>query len=338
MNNRISKNEPEVGLVESAANEDRVLALTGATGFIGQTLLSKLREAGWRVKALYRPRTGRTPSRMDGVEWIAGNLTDQDVLDRLVDGCQAVVHCAGVVRGASREDFDRVNEEGARKIAQTAAKLTDTPRFLLVSSLAAREPELSHYAGSKWRGECALKSVSDTMSWTIIRPPAVYGPGDREMLPLFKGMANGVLTVPSGSQGRFSLIYVDDIADAIVACLSTPDTRGMTVEIDDGRDGGYDWDTMLKIGSKVLRNGKTVHRISIPLFILKSVARINLEASKILDYAPMLTPGKIKEISHSNWVSNEGKFAEITGWKPNFDLESGLACIFGQNTSKFRDR
>ena len=329
--------ESDTELTASYSNASGVIALTGATGFIGQTLLNQVTEAGWQVKALYRPKKGRTPVEMRGVEWLEGDLKDDEALSQLLEGCQVVIHCAGAVRGASREDFDRVNEQGARKIAEMAAKLAQTPRFLLISSLAAREPELSHYAGSKWRGECAIKSALDTMRWTIIRPPAVYGPGDKEMLPLFKGMAGGFLTVPAGSAGRFSLIYVDDLVAAIVSWLKSDKGYGSTFELDDGHSGGYDWDSMMEIGSKVLRDGKAVRRISIPIMLLKFVARMNISASKLIGYAPMLTPGKVREITHSDWVSDTGEFAAITGWKPKFGLERGLACIFGKNTSKFRD-
>lgn len=304
------------------------LALTGATGFVGKRLISQLTGAGWKVRALYRPKKGRTPPVLSGVEWVAGDLNDKEALNTLVNGTYAVIHCAGVVRGANRKDFDIVNEFGARRIADIAAMQEQIPRFLLISSLAAREPELSHYAGSKRRGEWAVKSASDTMRWTILRPPAVFGPGDREMLPVFKGIANGFAAMPAGVDGRFSMIYVDDLASAVVSWLVADDGYGQTFEIDDGLVGGYDWDTMLEIGGRVLRGGKVVRRILIPIFLLKFVASINLWTSRILGYAPMLTPGKVREITHSDWVSDTGEFEQITGWQPKYGLENGLAKLF----------
>ena len=106
-------------------------------------------------------------------------------LRRLVDGADAVVHCAGVVRGADQADFERVNVDGVARLVRSAAEQHPKPRFLLVSSLAAREPGLSQYAASKRKGEAALASESDGMPWAVIRPPAVYGPGDREILAAF---------------------------------------------------------------------------------------------------------------------------------------------------------
>ena len=324
----------QVDPASSPLSEAPVLALTGATGFIGMTLLPRLTDAGWRVRALHRPRKGRELPEIPGVEWIAGDLHDDAVLDTLMAGTDAVIHCAGAVRGASRADFDKVNEEGALRIAQAAARQTPMPRFLLVSSLAAREPHLSHYAGSKWRGECAIKTASDDLRWTVLRPPAVFGPGDRELLPLFRSMANGFAPLPAGSKGRFSMIYVDDLAAAVTSWLLSDAGDGQTWELDDGREQGYDWETVLAIGGRVLRDGAKVRRVPIPLLLLRAMALTNLATSRLLGYAPMLTPGKIREITHLDWVCDNREITQATGWKPDFELERGLASIFGKKHEK----
>lgn len=307
------------------------LALTGATGFIGATLLSHLTGAGWRVRALYRPRNGRVPPSLPGVQWLPGNLEDEDALGALVAGTDAVIHCAGAVRGAGRADFDRVNVDGARRVALAAARQAQTPRFLLLSSLAAREPELSHYAGSKWRGECAVQAASESMRWTVLRPPAVFGPGDRELPPLFRCIASGFAPLPAGANGRFSLIYVEDLATAVVRWLAADAGYGQTFELDDGHPGGYDWDTVLDIGGRVLRGGRAVRRVPISIPLLNFAALANLAAARLLGYAPMLTTGKVREITHPDWLCENNGFTRITGWQPAFGLERGLACIFGKN-------
>lgn len=304
------------------------IALTGATGFIGAIILKQLVAAGWQVRALYRAKKGRVPAQLPGVQWIEGGLTDKAALNTLVRGTFAVIHCAGAVRGATQADFDRVNLEGARCIAEVAAAQAQIPKFLLISSLAAREPHLSHYAGSKYRGELAVKAASDLMRWTIIRPPAVYGPGDKELLPLFQGIAKGFAPLPGGGRGRFSMIYADDLAAAIVAWVSADAGYGATFELDDGREGGYDWADVLSIGSTVLRAGAKVRRIAIPVLVLQLFAAFNLRFSKIFRYAPMLTPGKVNELTHLNWVSNPHGFTQMIDWQPAYRLERGLAGIF----------
>jgi len=313
------------------------LALTGATGFVGAALLSHLTDAGWRVRALYRPRKGRVLPTLPGVEWLPGDLEDKVALGALVAGTHAVIHCAGAVRGASHDDFDQVNVEGARRVALAAAREAQAPRFLLISSLAAREPKLSHYAGSKWRGEGIIKAASEDMRWTVLRPPAVFGPGDRELLPLFRCIASGFAPLPAGANGRFSLIYVEDLASAVVRWLATDAGYGQTFELHDGQSGGYDWATVLDIGGRVLRGGGPVRRVPIPVSVLTLAALANFASARLLRYAPMLTPGKVRELTHPNWVCDNSDFSRITGWQPAFGLEQGLACIFDKNIKKSQD-
>ncbi|MSP85929.1 MAG: NAD-dependent epimerase/dehydratase family protein [Methylotenera sp.] len=310
------------------------IAVTGATGFIGTTLIKQLSNAGWQVRALYRPHGGRVPPNLPGVKWIAGDLNNIAALHSLVADVNAVIHCAGAVRGASRADFDQINEAGALHVAQACAAQIVKPRFLLISTLAARMPELSHYAGSKWRGEAAIKTVAEDMRWTILRPPAVYGPGDRELLPLFKSMAKGFAPLPAGANGRFSLVHVEDLVAVMVRWLAQDNAYGQTFELDDGHAGGYDWDSVLDISGRVLRHGGVVRRIPIPITLLKLVAWTNFAAAKLFGYAPMLTPGKIREITHTDWMCDNSEIIRMTGWQPTIDLARGLANIFDKNHKK----
>lgn len=315
----------------------QVIALTGGTGFIGSNILTHLSRSGWKVRALYRPKKNQQLSTHKNIEWVSGSLNDPESIKQLVSETQAVIHCAGAVRGATLQDFNRVNEQGALNIAQAMSQESIIPRLLLISSLAAREPSLSHYAASKWHGECAIKNVSEQLRWTILRPPAVFGPGDKELLPLFKSIANGLAPLPAGSNRRFSMIYVDDIATAVSSWLKADGGYGETFELDDGKEGGYDWDTVLSICGNVLRDGASIQRIPIPIFLLNLFAVTNLTASKLLGYSPMLTPGKVRELTHSDWICDSQEFMKTTGWKPTSNLEQGLACIFGKNLKQLEE-
>jgi nucleoside-diphosphate-sugar epimerase len=310
-----------------------VVAMTGATGFIGTALRARLAASGYRVRALYRPRRGRALESAPNLEWVPGELADPAALATLLAGAGAVVHCAGAVRGARRADFDRVNEEGVRHVALAAAREPGCRRFLLLSSLAAREPQLSDYAGSKRRGELALAANAGRLGWTVLRPPAVYGPGDREMLPLFRNMARGLAPVPGDGRQRFSLLHVADLACAVAAWLAADGDRGETYELDDGREGGYDWDTMLAIAASVLRAGAPIRRVPVPVPLLRLAGGVNLAAARLLGYAPMLTPGKVREITHPDWVCDGSAFARATGWQPSFEFERGLASAFGNHSA-----
>ena len=286
------------------------------------------------MRALYRPRIGRVPDPSPGVEWLPGDLEDPGALEALAAGTEAVIHCAGTVRGARRSDFDRVNVEGAGRAARAAALLPRPPRFLLMSSLAARVPELSDYAGSKWRGECAVKAASDSMRWTVLRPPAVLGPGDRELAPLFRCIARGFAPVPASPPGRFSLIHVDDLATAVLQWLAADTGYGETFELDDGRPGGYDWDAVLTLAGHTLRGGRPARRVRIPMPLLGLAASANLGAARLLGYAPMLTPGKVREIAHPDWLCDSHAFVHATGWRPAIGLETGLAGAYGRHRAR----
>lgn len=313
----------------ASTKKNKTVALTGATGFIGTALIKQLHLAGWQVKALYRPKPGRSPVNSQNLTWVAGDVSNLASLNRLMADADAVIHCAGAVRGVTQADFDLINETGARHVAEVATTQNKPPRLLLISSLAARMPELSHYAGSKMRGELAIKN--SPLRWTIFRPPAVYGPGDRELLPLFQSMAKGLAPLPAGANGRFSIIHVDDLAAAMVHCLGQDAGDGKTFELDDGHFGGYDWPKVIQIAQTVLRNGGKIRRLPIPISLLKLVAWTNFYAAQLLRYAPMLTPGKIREITHSDWLCDNNDITRITGWQPTCELAQGLAGLFDKH-------
>jgi nucleoside-diphosphate-sugar epimerase len=207
------------------------------------------------------------------------------------------------------------------------------PRFLLMSSLAARMPELSAYAASKRRAELAVETAAANLRWTVLRPPAIYGPGDRELLPLFRSVARGVAPLPSGGGGKFSLLYVDDLASAVVRWLEADGGYGRTFELDDGHPGGYDWNTVLDVAGRVLREGAPVRRLPVPLPVLNFAAAANVAAARLVGYSPMLTPGKVREITHPDWLCDSHDFADAMGWQAAVRLEEGLARGYSRKTS-----
>lgn len=300
----------------------RTVALTGATGFIGGFLARQLEASGRQVKALVRPSSAGARPAGAAIRWIEGELEDPDSLQRLVRGADAVVHCAGAVRGATRADFHRINADGVGRMARAAAGLRPLPRFVLISSLAAREPDLSPYAASKRRGEEALASAAGEMSYAVFRPPAVYGPGDRELLPLFRMMEKGVAPVLGPPGARFSLLYVEDLAEAVVKWLDSGNPGRSVFESGDGKPNGYCWSDVADTVARLL--GRRVLRVRVPAFLLHSIAAINLSAARAAGYPPMLTPGKVRELRHPDWVCDNGALFRATGWTPRFSLEEGL--------------
>lgn len=302
----------------------RTLALTGATGFIGTALRRQLVSAGWEVRALHRrsappPQYGSDDTR---IRWVRGSLSEPDSLRRLLQGAAAVVHCAGAVRGASAEQFNQVNVEGVARLVQAARELHPTPRFLLISSLAAREPTLSFYAASKRSGEGILRTLAGPMSTTIFRPPAVYGPGDREMAPLLRCMQHGVAPVLGSGAARFSLLYVEDLAHAVRHVLERPDWSPGPFEIHDGHPGGYSWEEVMTTVSRLLR--RPVRAVRVPLALLRTAAAGNLLLAHLCGTLPMLTPGKVRELTHPDWICHDAPLREATGWTPRILIEEGM--------------
>ncbi|MGD9301676.1 MAG: SDR family NAD(P)-dependent oxidoreductase [Desulfobacterales bacterium] len=305
----------------------KVIAITGATGFIGGALIKRLSAGGRQIKALIRPATGHKQPVDGTTKWIQGDLNDADSLRNLVRGADAVVHCAGVVRGATREQFNHVNVKGVAQLAQAASDQQPVPRFLLISSLAARAPQLSAYAASKKLGEGALMDLSGNMEWTVFRPSAVYGPGDRELMPVFRWMAKGIAPLLGSGDRRFSLIYIADLAEAIEQWLDCPHGHRRTFELHDGKPAGYSWHEVIDTISSL--RGAPVVRLKIPVGMLKLASALNVALARTFGYAPMLTPGKIRELSHTDWSVDNAAIMEATGWSPKIELAEGLQRTLG---------
>ena len=149
----------------------RLIAITGATGFIGQAICRVLHDAGFVIRVLARSpeRLEKLPVQVQDV--VLGDLQDQQALQSLVADTEAVIHCAGVVRGVCQNDFDRVNVEGLGNLLDAIKSFEHPPRLFYLSSLAAREPELSFYARSKHRSEQLLAQRANEISWLALRPP-----------------------------------------------------------------------------------------------------------------------------------------------------------------------
>jgi nucleoside-diphosphate-sugar epimerase len=288
-------------------------------------MLAALSDSGVRVRAL-----ARDPKRLDGVlaagNVVRGSLDEDEALAALTAGAHRVIHCAGAVRGATREQFDAINVAGAARVAHHARN-AGAGGLLLVSSLAAREPHLSPYASSKRAGEAAVKKALGELPLFVIRPPAVYGPGDREMLPLLKTMARGTAPVFGPPDARFSLIFVDDLA-AAAAAWATADTPPTGLfEIHDGKADGYSW-LEFAAGIEAI-TGRPVKLRHIPSFVLDVPAAVNGLAGRLGLVSPMLTPGKLRELRHPDWVCRAGAPRLLPGWKPRVGLHEGLLSTPG---------
>jgi nucleoside-diphosphate-sugar epimerase len=288
-----------------------ILAITGATGFVGSHLVNLAVQAGHEVRALAR----RPQPAGRGVIWIAGSLDTPDALADLVTGAGAVIHVAGVVNAPDRTGFERGNLDGTAAMI-AAALAAGVNRFVHVSSLAAREPQLSVYGWSKAKAEAAV--IAAPLAWTIVRPPAVFGPGDMEMRDTFRAAKLGIALMPP--PGRMSVIHVDDLARLLLK-LAVDTTDRCILEPDDGTPGGWSHTDFLAhaIGDAV---GTRPWAIALPRSLLALAARAD---RLIRGSHAKLTPDRVGYMCHPDWVSDPAKAPPADLWQPQIPTPEGLA-------------
>ncbi|WP_310034385.1 NAD-dependent epimerase/dehydratase family protein [Caulobacter rhizosphaerae] len=294
-----------------------VVAVTGATGFLGRRLVRALAEQGWTVRVL--ARRDITDPTWVGLEpqLVIGDLANAGALATLCDGAQTVVHVAGLIKARDRAAFDRANVEGSRRVAQAAR--TAGARLILVSSLAAREPELSDYAGSKRGGEDAAREIFGG-DLTIIRPPAIYGPGDVETLRLFKMASESAFLPVLSPKTRMAWIHVDDAAARIAALVKTP--RPGLLSLSDNRPEGYGWVELMQTASKAV--GRSPRLVRVPSGAIKALAVLSKWASFVTGKDTILTPGKARELLHADWGLSSND--PIPDFPPvSYSLQAGFA-------------
>lgn len=290
------------------------VAVTGATGFLGQWIVDALTGAGLSVRALTR----RPQAEQEGVTWITGDMDDTDALTRLLDGSTAVIHAAGVIKALDRQTFFDINATATARLADLAANMATPPRFVLISSLAAREPHLSPYAASKRAAERALERRRDRLPCVILRPTAIYGPGDKETLGLFRAADRGVLPAPAPSR-RITLIHAADVAAAVLCALSEPTPAPGPFALHDGTPGGYDWPTLATLFSEAV--GRPVRPLRIPGPVIRAAGMAGALWAACTRRAVMLTVTKVPEICHPDWSCEP---LSLPGFTPQYVGSDGL--------------
>jgi nucleoside-diphosphate-sugar epimerase len=272
------------------------IAVTGASGFAGQHLLATLVKRNCRLRVLVRDPRRVAPSWK--AEVITGDVRQRESLDALVRGCDAVIHLAGATAARSKAEFQATNTIGTAELVDAARK-AGIPRFIHVSSLSARNPQLSPYGASKFAAE---EFVSELKNSVIVRPPAVYGPGDRGVLPLIRQLIKRVAFIPGREKARFSLLYVTDLAE-ILAGLVEDRTCGVH-DAHDGTRDGYNWTDIVQVFRTVEgRPNKIVYLPRAPVLAASHILSPLLWASP---RPPLFSPGKVKELYHDDWVCQGG--------------------------------
>jgi nucleoside-diphosphate-sugar epimerase len=287
------------------------LAVTGGTGFVGSHLIDAALAAGHDVAALTR----REQLGRERLHWIPGSLEDRDALELLVDDADAVIHVAGVISTHDAAAFEKGNVAGTLAML-AAATAGGVRRFVHVSSLAARERKLSLYGESKARAEELVHGSG--LDWVIVRPPAVYGPGDKETLELFRMAKLGVMLMPP--RGHLSVIHVGDLARLLIALASPFAPSSTLIEADDGKWGGWTHREFARALAKAVGTKPAI--IAAPGLFLRMAARAD---QLFRGPRAKLTVDRAAYFSHRNWVVEPKRACPPGLWHPKIPTEQGLA-------------
>ncbi|MBV9834501.1 MAG: NAD(P)-dependent oxidoreductase [Alphaproteobacteria bacterium] len=305
----------------------RLVAVTGATGFIGQHLLKLLASRGHRLRLLVRSLPSSLPVCDPPIELQPGDLRDRAALERLVEGADAVVHLAGAIKALTEADFHAVNVDAVAALAGATARHAQLDaHFLLMSSLAARESALSAYAATKRAGEDALSALGPKQRRTVVRAPAVYGPGDRETLVFFKAAARGWSMVPAGTDGRVALIHVQDLCAAVAGIIDRPPPDDI-YEIDDGTEGGHTLRSMAAVAAEIM--GRKVRIAKLPHRALGSYAALQQITARMRGQPAIVSAGKVRELLHPDWSVHDRRLAAWLRLGPAIELRAGFAETVG---------
>jgi nucleoside-diphosphate-sugar epimerase len=313
--------------------------ITGATGFIGTTLAERLLGRGDSVRALVRDPARADELRSMGAELVAGDVNRPDSLADAVPDVDAVVHLAGLVKAVTREDLFAVNAEGTRSLASAAVR-TGCPKFVLVSSLAAAGPSapgrpraendrpapVSSYGQSKLAAEQAVRSFATALDASIIRPPIVYGPRDKEFLPsLFRLARTGIVLKSGMAEKRYSIVHVQDLVELIISAAQ----RGARVDeagssgvyfADDGIE--YTWEGLARGALGAL--GRRGAVLPVPEFVSWMAAGAATAASRLTGRAAILSLDKMMEIREPAWTCSSAKARRELGWVPRVSFVEGM--------------
>lgn len=325
----------------------RVL-VTGATGFIGRRLVERLVERGDEVTCLVRP-TSKTEGLQ--VATIVGSLDDQASLSTALRGFEVVYHLAGLTHAPRLSEFMEVNSAGTERLCRAATESTTPPTVVLVSSLAATGPSaageahtestpakpISNYGRSKLAGEHAARGFANNLPVSIVRPPVVFGPRDRDGLLLFQSLRRFPLHVVPQMKGLpLSLVYVDDLVDAFIRVAehgqrATPEPTDPTGLYFAADPQVASYAEMGRMAAAAMdRKAWVLCRRKYPFLPLAIAGDLY---GRIRGKAPLFGMDKLREASASGWVSDPNKIITELDWQPAKLLAQRYAETFQWYTS-----
>lgn len=312
--------------------------VTGASGLLGGHVAELLNNRGDRVRALVRRSSNRRHLQsLANVELFEGSVEEVDRVVEAMDGIDAIVHCAGLVKARGTDEFFSVNVGGTSSLVQAARRVSGSPtfkRFVHVSSLEAcgpsqdgspvaadQETPVTAYGRSKLAAEKVVLSVKDEVAVTVLRPGAIYGPRDGEILQAFKAIQRGLLPLIDEGRALGMWIYATDCAAACIRAIDVEVPSGRTYFVDDGC-GPLSQRQMLADAERALGR-RAVVRQSLPVPLLMAVARGLEVAGRVANRPVMLTREKANMLLQ-HWVCSSEDTRKELGWEPKVPWSQGV--------------
>jgi nucleoside-diphosphate-sugar epimerase len=307
--------------------------VTGATGFIGSHLVDELLNRGYEVSCLVRKTSNTRWLEGLNIENVEGDCSDRDSLNQCVRGKEYIFHLAGLTKTYNKKDFYAVNTQGTENIIEAVRRYNPTiKRFLHLSSLSAFGPKtgnslpceshtprpVSDYGKSKLMSETALLKYSDSIPITILRPSAVYGPRDREFFLFFRFIKRRIL--PYWGNGSTSLIYIDDLINAILLAVEQEKAAGNKYFLSDGIV--YSHNELINAIASAL--SVKVMKIKFPKPVFLTISFFSEGISKMSGKSTMINRDKMKELFSKNWLCDITKAKKELFFTPKIEINKGI--------------